>query len=176
MNWALGMRAEHSLCGWERVNENKVPISPFRQPWLIRLLHYGKRNFCWVSTNCQDSTRYSKFSPLIFLTLQKKDFMYEKTKAPSNYCQGPPPTHQEHTHGWKSCMYQEHILWATGGHLSKRVLEMTYLGLGMWLSDFGGGSKEAGVHSGLRAIRSEDNGMTGYTTQVSPWGNRLDGG
>lgn len=43
----------------------------------------------------------------------------------------------------------------TAGYLNERALEMTYMGFGTWLGDFGGESKAVEVPSGVGGISKQ---------------------
>lgn len=70
----------------------------------------------------------------------------------------PAKDHQEHICSWKSWVYcllqrQRH---GYHGWLSNRVSEGLSVRLGLWLNDFGEGSrKEAGPYSGLGSVRKQ---------------------
>lgn len=55
------------------------------------------------------------------------------------------------------CRGREHIPWGTTGHLRKKVLERTHLGLELWLGDFEEGTKKRGCTLDWVLLESGDN-------------------
>lgn len=55
------------------------------------------------------------------------------------------------------CSRREHIPWGTTGHLSKKVLERTHLGLELWVGDFEEGTKKREYTLEWGLLESRDN-------------------